>query len=346
MTCEVARSFFRLFRCVLVPLTIFSIGVPEAFAQERGVIQGRVFLEGTRDPVEGAVVTADPPRFQPDGTLETLAVTVETDSDDDGRFTINWIRSGIWNVTISVEGFEDSTLRVEVTQGRSRVCTPTQQQKCQEPVEFHMAQLKTEAVVKVEQALAGVDVSDAEREQAKTDLTAADDAYNAADYRTAIDRYEKLLTTWPQMTALHQDIGDANRALAQFESALAAYERFLVAEPDDDAVKRKIARTRLMMGDLDAAGDLASAEGEASPEDLYNLGEVAFQDGNVDAAEGWYEQSAAADPSWESPVFKLGLVALNRGDIAGAKALFQKVVGLAPDSPDGVQAAATLAALP
>jgi tetratricopeptide (TPR) repeat protein len=339
-------SVSRLLRCVMVPLAVFSIGVPEAFAQERGVIQGRVFLEGTRDPVEGAMVTADPPRFQPDGTLETLAVTVETDSDDDGRFTINWIRSGIWNVTISVEGFEDLTLRVEVTQGRSRVCTATQQQRCQEPVEFHMAQLKIEAVVKVDQALAGVEVSDAGREQAKTDLIAADAAYNAADYRTAIDGYEKLLTTWPQMTALHQDIGDAYRALSGFEDALAAYDRFLAAEPDNEVIERKIARTRLLMGDLDAAGDLASVGGDASPEDLYNLGEVAFQEGNVDAAAGWYEKSAAADPDWEPPVFKLGMVALNKGDIEGAKVLFQKVVDLAPDSPDGTQAAATLGALP
>ena len=82
------------------------------------------------------------------------------------------------------------------------------------------------------------------------------------------------------------------------------------------------------------------------PEDLYNLGEVAFQAGNVEAAAGWYEKSAAADPSWESPVFKLALVALNRGDIEAAKALFQKVVDLAPDSQEGAQAKATIAALP
>ena len=94
-------SLSRLLRCVLVPAAVFLIGVQEGFAQDRGVIQGRVFLEGTRDPVAGAVVAAVPPRFQPDGTVESLATPVETVSDDDGRFTINWIRSGIWNVTTS-----------------------------------------------------------------------------------------------------------------------------------------------------------------------------------------------------------------------------------------------------
>ena len=102
----------------------------------------------------------------------------------------------------------------------------------------------------------------------------------------------------------------------------------------------------VLAGDLDAAQDLAATGGSASPEDLYNLGEVAFGEGNVDAAADWYEKAVAADPDWEPPVFKLALVALNRGDIEGAKVLFQKVIDLAPNSPEGAQAEATLAALP
>jgi tetratricopeptide (TPR) repeat protein len=333
---------------MLVPAALLSIGVHEGVAQESGVIQGWVFLEGTREPVEDAVVSAAPPTYQPDGvTPETLARPVETVADDSGRFQLTWIRSGIWNVTASADGFVDSTLRIEVVQrGTSLVCSATEQRGCKRPVQFHLAELKTAAVLEVEEALAGVEVPNAEREQAKADLTAADAAYNGGDFRTAIDGYDKLVATWPQMTALHQDIGDAHRALSQFEDALAAYDRFLAAEPDNDAIERKIARTKLLLGDLDAAGDLAVAGGEASREDLYNLGEVEFQKGNIDAAADWYEKSAAADPEWESPVFKLGLVALNRGDIEGAKALFQKVIDLAPDSQEGAQAAATLAALP
>ena len=47
-----------------------------------------------------------------------------------------------------------------------------------------------------------------------------------------------------------------------------------------------------------------------------------------------------------APVFKLGMVALNRGDIAGAKALFQQVVDLEPDSQEAAQAQGILSALP
>ena len=102
------------------------------------------------------------------------------------------------------------------------------------------------------------------------------------------------------------------------------------------------------MGDLDAASELeATASGlDASKEDLYNLGELEFAKGAVDTAAGWYEKASMVDPNWAKPVFKLALVALNKGDMETAKQHFQKGVDLDPNSEEGAQASATLAALP
>ena len=325
---------------------ILLLGPPEGLAQEEGRIQGRVFIEGTRDPVAGAFVRADPPLFGLDGDRLQQAEPMETVTDGNGRFALAWMRSGIWNTMVSAEGYEDAWLRIEVRQRGSNACTPTKMQQCLQPIEFYMVRLKVDAVEEVAEALAEVDVGSPEVDRAVADLTAADAAYNRQDYRTAIDGYSRLLATWPQMTTLHQDIGDAHRALAEFEEAIAAYERYRAAEPDDEAIERKIARAQLLMGDLAAARDLAAAGGDASPEDLYNLGEVAFSEGDVAAAAGWYEKSATADPEWPPPVFKLGMVALNRGDIEGAKALFRQVVDIAPDSEEAAQAQGILSALP
>lgn len=336
----------RRFLPTLCAAAVLSLGPLPGFAQDVGRIQGRVFIEGTREPVAGAHVRADPPLFGPDGDRLQSAEALETITDADGRFALTWMRSGIWNTMVSAEGYEDALLRIEVTQGGSNACTPTKMQRCIQPIEFYLVRLKVDAAEKVDAGLAGLDVEDQELARAVAELSAADDAYNRQDYRTAIDGYTLLLARWPQMTTLHQDVGDAHRALAQFDEAIAAYERYRAAEPDDDAVERKIARVELLAGNLDAAGDLAAAGGAASREDLYNLGEVAFSRGDVDAAAGWYEKSAAADPAWPSPVFKLGMVALNRGDVEGARALFQKVVELAPDSEEGTQARGILAALP
>ncbi len=106
-------SWSRLFRWLLVPTAFFSLGAPQVLAQDKGTIQGRVFLEGTREPIAGATLRAEPPLFQPDGSVESLAEPVETVTDDSGRFNLLWIRSGIWRATVSAEGYQDSTLRLQ-----------------------------------------------------------------------------------------------------------------------------------------------------------------------------------------------------------------------------------------
>lgn len=331
-----------MFRWFLVPVAVFSICAPEAFAQDRGSLRGRVLLEGTREPVAGVLLHGEPPLFQPDGSPETMATPVETVTGSNGRFTLNWLRSGMWSMTASLEGFEDALLRVEVTQGESFACTPTQQKRCREPVEFFLSKPKSEMDRALEGVVDGLDI-----EQLKADLAAADDAYNRGEYRAAIDAYNGLLAIAPTLNAVHLEIGNAHRSLEEYEAALASYDRLLAADPDHGAVKNEIARTRLYMGDLEAADQLTAAGGgSGTREDLYTLGELEFSRGDVDAAAGWYERAVAADPSWEKPVFKLGLVALNKGDIEGAKARFQKVIDLAPNSEDGTQAKATLRALP
>ena len=102
----------------------------------------------------------------------------------------------------------------------------------------------------------------------------------------------------------------------------------------------------MAMGDFEGAGSILAETGTASREDLYNLGEVEFAKGDVDNAKDYYEQANQADPNWEKPLFKLALVALNKGDIPTAKGFFEQVVEKAPDSEEGVQARATLDALP
>jgi len=337
-------SVSRLF---LVPAAVFVLCAPEAFAQDSGRLQGRVFVEGGRDPVVGAVVRMDPPEFQPDGvTRETLAVAVDTESDDKGNFFFIYLRSGLWTLDITAEGYFNAVGKLEVTQTRTMRCTPTQQRFCKQPIIFWMSPVKSGADLKVEAAFVDFVIPDVELERAKADLNAADAAYNAEDFRTAIDGYNKLLAKHPEFHVLLQDVGDAYRGAGEFEEAIASYERFLLAEPDNEVVQRKIPRTKLLMGDMDAAADLVAAGGEASREDLYNLGEVEFQKNNPDVAADWYGKAVAADPTWEQPVYKLGMVALNKGDIEGAKARFQQVIDMAPDSESGVQAKAMLTALP
>ena len=88
------------------------------------------------------------------------------------------------------------------------------------------------------------------------------------------------------------------------------------------------------------AGDSVSG-GEAvggSREEFWNAGERAFASGDIDDAATLYEQAHQADPAWGKPLFKLALIALNKGDTAGAITYFQQVVEVDPDSEEAAQA--------
>lgn len=80
-------------------------------------------------------------------------------------------------------------------------------------------------------------------------------------------------------------------------------------------------------------------------EELFNAGEAAFASGDVDQAADYYEKAHAADASWGKPLFKLALVALNKGETDAAVQYLEQVVEVDPSSEDGTQAQAILAQL-
>ena len=83
-----------------------------------------------------------------------------------------------------------------------------------------------------------------------------------------------------------------------------------------------------------------------SREELFNQGEAAFAAGDAELAADWYEKAHDRDQDWVKPLFKLGLVSLNLGDIEGAKQWLGQAIEAAPGSPDATQAIAILRSLP
>lgn len=313
--------FPNLFRWLVVAVVVLGVAAP-ALAQT-GRITGRVTDEAG-EPIPGAQIRAENPSGSPP--------VRETTTDDDGRFSMIGFASGQWRVSVEVDGYQPDFGTVNVTQS----ATP--------PVDFELAAVRHALVQALgEEAMEGLDPDEIEQE-----LEAADAAFNSQDWDAAIAGYQSLLEKLPALTNLYTQIGQSYRARGDYEEALAAFEARLAEEPDNESVKADIARTRLAMGDLDAASELeATASGlDASKEDLYNLGELEFAKGDVDAAAGWYEKATMVDPNWAKPYFKLALVALNKGDMDAAKTHFQKVIDLDPNSEEGTQATATLAALP
>ena len=312
-------SSSNIYRGLLVVTLLLAVAVPPAIAQATaGRMSGRVADEAG-EGLGGVAVVAEAPGRNP----------IEGTTDDGGRFSLIGFSSGQWRVTVTLEGYEVPPNVIQVSQ--QGVASAN----------FTMARIRSgfERFLG-EEALEGLDAAALE-----ADLVAADAAFDGQEYDTAIAGYTELLRQLPSLTYLHLNIGNAHRAKGDFETALVSYEQLAEDPERAEQAKVEIARTRLAMGDLDAAAGIAGAGADASREDLYNLGEVDFARGDVDAAAGWYEKATMVDPNWEKPWFKLALVALNKGDIETAKVNFQKVIDIAPNSEDGAQAQATLSAL-
>ena len=314
----------KLFFSFLVIVLATSVLAPPALAQG-GVFSGEV-RDDKGELREGALVvmeseTARPPRL-------------ETTSDGNGRFIMLGLNSGAWTLTVELEGYHLSVDTVSIHQGANAAFNVVLE-RIKHPLELALG----------EAALEGLDPV-----ALQETLNAADDAFNNEQWEEAITAYQELLGQLPMVAALHIQIGTAMRGLERYDEAIAAFEEAAAADSNlAESAQAEIARTRMAMGDFEAASEAleaAAAGAGAAREDLYNLGELEFAKGDVEAAATFYERAAELDPTWEKPWFKLALVALNTGDMATAKAHFARVVELNPDSADAATAKATLDALP
>ncbi len=313
----------QIVRWLVIVVLAAAVTAPAALAQVSS-IRGMV-VDENNDPVAGAMVRAERPGVS--GALEGT-------TGSNGRFTMLGFSSGMWALMVSAVGYDPTATTTQVRQGPN------------DPIRIVLQRIQQHSLVLRlgEEALEGLDPEEIERE-----VDAAQADYTAENWDGAIAGYNAVLEKLPRLSELLLYIGNAHRAKGETEEALAAYERLLAADPTHETVDTEIARTKLVMGDFEAASPAleAAVSGlDAAREDLFNLGELEFAKGDLDAAAEWYEKAAMADPNWGLPPFQLALVALNRGDFETAKQFFEKVIAVDPNSEKAVQAKATLDSLP
>ena len=314
-------------------LTLVSLLIPataaDALAQGQGSLIGRIVSEVDGQPIADATVELTFNVEESDSTETDQPTPAQTTTGSDGSFAFNGIPTGPYTATITKDGYQPVAAGVRVNpvgiiyfSGRSAV----------DPILIPIPRPLTvlEEVLGIE-AFEGLDVF-----QLEADLQAADATYSDENYRAAVTAYTQVLKVLPDLTILHLQIGNAYRAIGADEEALAAYEALAEADPANVEAKTEIQRTERMMEEM------ATFTGK----DLYDLADLAFANGELSRAGTLFERSARLDPTSEKPVFKLAVIAMKRGHSELAKQHYRKVVELAPESEEGVEAQGTLAALP
>ena len=324
--------------CSMIGLALILTIAGSAAAQGQGRVVGQVTDENG-SPLAGVQITATNPAANPP---EFTTVT-----ENDGRFAILGLVSGRWMFRAdctgacgdrngSARGYAPSEGPSTITQTRNA------------PIDFELLRIRHPlAQMLGDDAVAGLDLDAIDAQ-----IEAADAAFNGGSYQQAIAGYEAVLGQLPALSNLYFNIGNAYAQMQEHDAAVASYDRALAADPQNLNVQIARARVRLAAGTADDSDrqmlEQAASSLSASREDLYNQGEQAFSQGDVDGAAQWYERANMVDPNWAKPLFKLALVALNKGDMDTAKEYFQRTIDVndPTSAAEATQAQATLNALP
>ena len=302
--------------CSTFGLALILTIAGSAAAQGQGRVVGEVTDEDG-NPLAGVQITATNPNANPSEFITTTG--------NDGNFAIIGLVSGQWMFRA------DCADACAVQNGSPRGYGPSQgpsniTQTRNPPIDFALARIRHPlAQMLGDEAVAGIDLDAIDAQ-----IEGADAAFNGGNYQESIAGYEAVLGQLPALSNLHFNIGNAYSQMQDHTAAIAAFDRALAADPQNQTVQVARARARLANGTADAADqqvlEQAATSLSASREDLYNQGEQAFAQGDVDGADQWYERAIMVDPNWAKPLYKRALVALNKGDMTAAKEYFQRVV--------------------
>ena len=306
---------------LLIPALILS-------AQDdlgRGRISGNV-VDESGAKVAGALVTVESSRS---GTR------LEVKTDKKGHFAVAGLGTGTWRVTASKEGYLSVVTEVQVSQI-----------KANPPVDLTLARASGSGALPTAETGAAL-------------LDNGNALLKAGRYDEALAVFEEFAAKFPDIYAVHLNIGsvfmgkgDLDRAENEFKAVLDKNGPAI-----EDLRKHKDTSLKALSGLGEAAlkrGDFDSAQGffrqalEISPEDpaaAYNVGEILFSNQKTDEAIAYFELAIKIKGDWPKAYHRLGLVYLNKGDLAKALENLKKFLALDPGNPEAAGVKAAVAAI-
>jgi tetratricopeptide (TPR) repeat protein len=327
----------RKFTTITTTLLLALIVATGAFAQVRGRgrIQGNVFDKATGKPIADATVTVSGGSTEP--------IVVKTDSK--GHWAALGMTSGSWNVDIVAAGYQTT---------RGTVAISELQQ---------IPPIKTElAAEEKQEAAAAVQSSPLVPQAAIDAIKEGQELMAASKFKEAVADFEKALpqipTDKPQVATvrvqLQEVMAQAYYKAGDLKNAIATLERLNAADPwttpDANQTARQVLLANLYLenSQLDEAKALVAKlpAGAVSDSAVYtNMGIVALNKKKPADAEGYFTKAIDLNPKAADAYYYRGLAKMQQKHDKDAKADFQQVLTLSPDSPEAKDAKTLIAGI-
>lgn len=269
-------------------------------------------------PIKGATIRAE----NPDAPLGTFTAA----TDDKGRWAIIGLARGEWMFTAEAPGYQSQFNEINLL----RLSTPVP------PMMFTLPK----AVVRPAAAVEGMPAKELQWQ-----LASADVLFEQQKFEDAIVIYRNILRNAPTLSVVNLQIAAAYRNTKDYDKAIAAYSDLLKVEPGNAVATIGIAMATLAKGDPQAAEQVlarAAAEPGSSRDVFFSLAEMKTARNQTDEAVSWYQKAAAADASWGKPLYRLGTIAMTKGDRDGAVKAMSQVLAVDPTSPEAAEARTAL----
>lgn len=306
-------------RRVTVPVIAFILLATAATAQVRGKgrLQGIVTDAATAKPVDGATVTLSPA----DGGTKPII----TKTNAKGRWSALGLTNGQWNIDIEAKGFAASrgTVGVSELQMAPPIATSLQAD----------APVQEEVPAPVETPGVPQEIVDA--------VNLGQELLKAEKYPEAVAQFEKALPALPDNMALKQVAAQAYYKTGELAKAIALLEAVTASPASNNGVVLLLTTLYLENNQLDEArARLATLPAEAVTDSTVyvNIGILFLNKNNPSEALTYFSKAVDMDAARPEPYYYRGLALIQLKKNKEAKADFEKVLQLAPDSPEGKDA--------
>jgi tetratricopeptide (TPR) repeat protein len=178
-------------------------------------------------------------------------------------------------------------------------------------------------------------------------LSEANQLLEQKQYAQAIAKYEEIITVEPTLYQINYNIGVAQREMGELDKARASFQKVLDQEPNHLGSLVGMGDVLVEQKKLDEAVTFFEKAIEGTTDSVipFNVAEIYFNQGNTPKAIEYYQVASTRRPDWPEPHLKMAYAHLNAGNIDAAIASFQKVVEIAPGSPQAQMAEQALGSL-
>lgn len=304
-----------------------------------GRLQG-VVLDPDGKPIAGAKVTLF--------SLKTQSGPPSITTDKNGKWAILGLVNGSWNVDIEAEGFVPSRGAVEVSEFQR---IPPLKKTLERAVEVPAQEVPVTKPGVSQEAVDAVNAAQSlldEAEGRTLSLEPMTEERRKKLYGDAAVQLEKALTLIPEdadnaktLVQMRQLLAQAYYKTGDLKKSIELLKSVAAASPENIGVRMLLANLLLEDGRLDE-GRAALAEVPESampdPTAYINVGILFMNKSQQQDAYGYFDKAVNMNPNRGESYYYRGLAQLQMQKLKEAKADFEKVLALSPESSEAKDA--------